>query len=149
MDVVACVLNMSFTGVAELVAVVMTHPTVIVDVAAGLLTVMGPTSDKAPALVVVALPFTMKLPAMDTDPVVEAFPNEARPVALNVPSVWMFVLMVVAACAMPALTKMTPRPRRTVRAVLPRPFTYFLMLFIIIDEYFQANNKWGANASCG
>ena len=89
------VLKRIFTGVAVLVAVVTTHPTVIVEVAvvevvpfettivppvAAAPTVKLPASERAPAEVVVAIPFTMKLPATDIGPVVEAFTNDERPV---------------------------------------------------------------------
>ncbi len=42
------------------------------------------TVEMAPAVVVVALPFTIKVPPTDTGPVVEAFWSEARPATLTV-----------------------------------------------------------------
>lgn len=76
--------NMKWIGVAVLVAVELIHPTVSVDVAAGLVTVMGPVKVRAPAAVVVAFPPTHKAPATDTFPVVDAFPNDERPVTPRV-----------------------------------------------------------------
>ena len=82
-------------------------------------------------------PFTSALGvvrAPATDMVVLAVPPKVEtPVAPSVPFVRMFVLRVVAACAMPALTNTTASARIVVRRPLPRLFTYVLILFIIKD----------------
>jgi len=68
-----------------------------------------------------------------TEIVVLAVPPKVEtPVAPSVPLVKMFVLMVVAAWAMPALTKTTASARIVVRTPLPRPFIYVVILFITI-----------------
>jgi hypothetical protein len=212
--VVACVLNMSFIGVAVLVAVVTTHPTVIVDVAVATavpdetvrvdpVTPLPPTVKFPVISVVLAAVFLMVSPLRSVSwvvlapprnvarpvmpsvvenvpevpvkpPVVcsapdmtvelaEAFlivsllpsvswvvlapprnratvpagvvnvpltaivvlalpPKVETPVAPSVPLVKILVLMVVAACAMPALTKTTARERTATRTPLPRLF---------------------------
>lgn len=63
-------------------------------------------------------------------------PKVETPVAPSVPLVKMFVLIVVAAWAMPALTKITARDRTTARVTLPKPFKYDLMLFIIMSVFY-------------
>lgn len=65
---------------------------------------------------------------------VDACPIAARAVLsvmVSVPPVLMFVLIVVDAWAMPALTKTTASARIVVRTPLPRLFRYDLMLFIM------------------
>jgi len=135
---------MSRIFVAELVAVDMMHPTVAVDVAdCAFKRVRSASAVTLPDIaVVLAERFLMVslLPSVSCVVVAPAR-SVARPAMLNVPlpvvlilpAVVTFVLMVVAAWAMPALTKTTARPKRTVRVVLPRPFTYVLMLFINYD----------------
>ena len=68
-------------------------------------------------------------------------PNVETPVAPSVPLVKIFVLMVVAACAMPALTNTTARAMTVVRTPLPRLFRYVLMLVIMIGKYFKRINR--------
>ncbi len=77
----------------------------------------------------VETPITLRAPFPVTAPV-----NVDAPVTASVPPVTMFVLMVVAAWAMPALTKITARPIATARAPLPRLCVYVLMLFINYDD---------------
>ena len=84
--------------VAELVAVVTTHPTVAVDVAAGLVTVKGPLNVSAPAAVVVAFPPTHRGPPMVADCVVEELTNVLTPVTLSVLSNVRAPAAVVVAC---------------------------------------------------
>ena len=72
-------------------------------------------------------PTTLSAPLAVTSPV-----SVDAPVTASVPPVEIFVLIVVAAWAMPALMKTTARARTVVRTPLPRLFRYVLMLFIII-----------------
>ena len=65
------------------------------------------------------------------DNIVElALPSEERPVTLSVPPVETFVLMVVAAWAMPALMKTTASASISVRVVLVMLPRYVLKRFI-------------------
>lgn len=96
---------------------------------------LGAVSTPAVEMVVLAVapkverPTTFNAPLAVTAPV-----NVEVSVTESVPAVDMFVLMVVAACAMPALTKTTARARTVVRTPLPRLFRYVLMLFIDYDN---------------
>lgn len=85
-----------------------------------------------------SVPFTVA-PGVTSRPAAEIVvlavaPKVETPVAPSVPLVKMFVLIVVAAWAMPALTKTTARARTVVRTPLPRLFRYVLMLFIDYDN---------------
>ena len=87
-----------------------------------------------------SVPFTVA-PGVTSRPAAEIVvlavaPKVETHVAPSVPLVKMLVLMVVAPCAMPALTKTTARARMVVRVALPRLFRYVLILFIMIDKYF-------------
>jgi len=92
---------------------------------------------RAPAAVVVALPFIHKGPATVAELVVEALVSVLTPVTESVPAVSMFVLMVVAAWAMPALTKMTASPSKTVRVVLVMLLRYVPIRFIMKMAYIR------------
>ena len=84
-----------------------------------------PCVAKAPVeAVVVALPLTVKLP-LAYNAVVVALPEE------SVPAVTMLVLMVVAACAMPALTNTTASEMMTVRLTFPKLSRYALIRFMV------------------
>ena len=84
-----------------------------------------PCVAKAPVeAVVVALPLTVKLP-LAYNAVVVALPEE------SVPAVTMLVLMVVAACAMPALTNTTASEMITVRLTFPKLSRYALIRFMM------------------
>ena len=85
--------------------------------------------DAPPRNSATALAGVVSTPA--TEMVVLAVPPKVEtPVTSSAPFVKMLVLSVVAACAMPALTKITARPRTTARVALPSPATYVLMVII-------------------
>jgi len=114
--------------------VVCNAPDITVELAEAFLIVSPERSvnwvvDAPPRKRATALDGVVSTPA--TEMVVLAVPPKVEtPVTPSVPFVKMFVLMVVAAWAMPALTKITARARTTVRTPLPRLFRYVLMLFI-------------------
>ena len=137
------------TLVSELVAVVTRHPIVAVEVADAFVTVTLPVVVSAPEITVeLAEVFLIVSPERRVSWVVLAPPrNVARPVTLRVlesvvapatvsapdpvvlisPAVVIDVLMVVAACAIPALKKTTASPSNTVRVVLPMVPRYVLI----------------------
>jgi hypothetical protein len=166
-------LNIRRIFVAELVAVVITHAAVIVDVAAcAFRRVRLASAVTLPDIaVVLAVVFFIVSPALSLNWVVLAPPrNKASaldgvvstpatemvvlavppkvdtPVTPSVPFVNMLVLMVVAAWAMPALTKTTASARIVVRAPLPRLFRYDLMLFINVVKVLYCKRINGARA---
>ena len=130
---VATILKPIFIAVAELVAYVFIQPTVRVEVALAAvgietfpLKVEAPPTVKVPWVailpleaVVVAKPLTIKLPAIETGPVVDALTKLARPVTPRVvptvtdPSVLILVLIVEEAFAAIALIKIPNKNKDT------------------------------------